>query len=196
MSPEQARGKPVDKRTDIWAFGCVLYEMLTGRKAFDGETVSDTIAAILEREPDWRALPAATPTSVRHLLRRCLEKDSSRRLARYRRRRVSSSKMQSVADVVDDRFLEDSSISVESAGWLRSAPSSRCPSRRCLAVLADRALRPGAAAVPTFTQITSQSGLEWFPSLSPDGKWVVYGAEPTAIETSFFRARPVRRQSI
>ena len=61
MSPEQARGKAVDKRTDIWAFGCVLYEMLTGRRAFRGETVSDTIAAILEREPDWTALPAGTP---------------------------------------------------------------------------------------------------------------------------------------
>ena len=61
MSPEQARGLAVDKRTDIWAFGCVLYEMLTGRVAFAGETVSDSIAKILEREPDWSALPATTP---------------------------------------------------------------------------------------------------------------------------------------
>jgi len=80
MSPEQARGKPVDKRTDIWAFGCVLYEMLTGRATFAGDTVSDTIAAILEREPDWRALPADTPPSVRRLLQRCLDKDRTRRL--------------------------------------------------------------------------------------------------------------------
>ena len=63
MSPEQARGLPVDKRTDIWAFGCVLYEMLTGRVTFAGDTVSDSIAKILEREPDWSALPAATPAS-------------------------------------------------------------------------------------------------------------------------------------
>ena len=75
MSPEQARGKPVDKRTDIWAFGCVLYEMLTGKQAFRGETVSDTIAALLEREPDWQALPPATPAKIRDLLRRCLQKD-------------------------------------------------------------------------------------------------------------------------
>ena len=80
MSPEQARGKAVDKRTDIWAFGCVLYEMLTARPAFRGETVSDTIAAILEREPDWSALPAQTPLSIRRLLQRCLEKDPKRRL--------------------------------------------------------------------------------------------------------------------
>jgi serine/threonine protein kinase/tetratricopeptide (TPR) repeat protein len=80
MAPEQARGKPVDRCADVWAFGCVLYEMLTGRRAFRGETVSDTIAGILEREPDWRALPTDTPTAVRRLLKRCLEKDSKRRL--------------------------------------------------------------------------------------------------------------------
>jgi eukaryotic-like serine/threonine-protein kinase len=80
MSPEQARGQRVDKRTDIWAFGCVLYEMLTGSAPFPGATVTDTLAAILEREPDWTALSAATPTGVRKLLRRCLEKDAQRRL--------------------------------------------------------------------------------------------------------------------
>ena len=77
MSPEQARGKAVDKRTDIWAFGCVLYEMLTGKVVFPGETVSDTIAAVLDREPNWAALPATTPTNIRRLLERCLEKDQS-----------------------------------------------------------------------------------------------------------------------
>ncbi len=80
MSPEQARGKTIDKRTDIWAFGCVLYEMLTGCRAFPGDTASDTIAAILEREPRWDGLPDVTPAAVRHLLRRCLEKDPKRRL--------------------------------------------------------------------------------------------------------------------
>ena len=80
MSPEQARGLPVDKRTDIWAFGCVLYEMLTGRVTFAGDTVSDSIAKILEREPDWSALPATTPASIRRLLLRCLAKDPKKRL--------------------------------------------------------------------------------------------------------------------
>ena len=80
MSPEQAKGKPVDKRTDIWAFGCVLYEMLTGKRAFEGEDVSDTLAAILRGEPDWNALPAEAPVALKTLLLRCLEKDRRRRI--------------------------------------------------------------------------------------------------------------------
>ncbi len=82
MSPEQARGAEVDQRTDIWAFGCLLYELLAGKRAFAGETVSDTIAAVLEHEPDWQALPAETPAKVRDLLRQCLQKDVNRRLNR------------------------------------------------------------------------------------------------------------------
>ncbi|MGH9253592.1 MAG: protein kinase domain-containing protein [Vicinamibacterales bacterium] len=80
MAPEQARGKEVDKRADIWAFGCVLYEMLTGRRAFDAGEVSDTLAMVLMKEIDWTSLPAATPPAIRTLLRRCLEKDRKRRL--------------------------------------------------------------------------------------------------------------------
>ena len=80
MSPEQATGRPADKRSDIWAFGCVLYEMLTGRVAFAGDTVSDTIAAILAREVDWSALPASTPAHVRRVLERALRKDPKQRL--------------------------------------------------------------------------------------------------------------------
>jgi serine/threonine protein kinase/Tol biopolymer transport system component len=80
MSPEQARGKPLDRRTDVWSFGCLLYEMLTGKNSFGGDTVSDTIARIIEREPDWHALPEQTPQGVRQVLRRCLQKDPQRRL--------------------------------------------------------------------------------------------------------------------
>jgi len=80
MSPEQARGWDVDKRADIWAFGCVLYEMLTGRALFARDTVTDTLAAIIEQEPDWAALPPATPEGIRRLLRRCIDKDLKRRL--------------------------------------------------------------------------------------------------------------------
>src|SRR5215472_9173846 len=80
MSPEQPKAKPVDRRADIWAFGCVLYEMLTGKKAFATDTVSETLAAVLTREPDWSLLPAATPIRVRVLLQRCLQKDTKQRL--------------------------------------------------------------------------------------------------------------------
>jgi serine/threonine-protein kinase len=80
MSPEQARSRPVDKRTDIWAFGCVLYECLSGKMAFPGETFSDTLAHILKGEPDWSKIPSSTPSSIRTLLKRCLQKDHRRRL--------------------------------------------------------------------------------------------------------------------
>src|SRR3989454_7230080 len=80
MSPEQARGRPVDKRTDIWAFGCVLFEMLTGSSAFARETITDTIVAVVGAEPEWKALPADAPGGIRRLLTRCLQKDARRRL--------------------------------------------------------------------------------------------------------------------
>ena len=80
MSPEQAKAKTVDRRADIWAFGCVLYEMLTGKQAFTGETVTDTLASIIKEEPDWKLLPAGTPMRVRVLLQRCLQKDPKERL--------------------------------------------------------------------------------------------------------------------
>lgn len=80
MSPEQARGKTVDKRTDIFAFGCVLYEALTGRRAFTGETMTDTLAEVVKSDPDWRALPKQTPARVRQLLERCLRKKTDHRL--------------------------------------------------------------------------------------------------------------------
>ena len=81
MAPEQARGKPADKRADLWAFGCVLYEMLTGRRTFAGDDTSETLAAVLKDEPDWRALSTETPVSIRRLLRRCLVKDPKGRVA-------------------------------------------------------------------------------------------------------------------
>ena len=80
MSPEQARGQVVDKRTDIWGFGCLLFEMLTGTRPFGESTITDTLARVLEREPEWTALPAATPRSLRILLQRCLRKDPEKRL--------------------------------------------------------------------------------------------------------------------
>ena len=106
MSPEQARGQAVDKRSDIWSFGCVLYEMLTGHVAFHGHTVSDTIAAILEREADWKVLPAEAPPALRVLLRRCLEKD--------RRERV--------ADISTALFVLEEQASLAAPGGVASVP--------------------------------------------------------------------------
>jgi serine/threonine-protein kinase len=94
MSPEQARGKAVDKRADIWAFGAVLFEMLTSRRAFAGEDITDTIVSVVSREPDWGALPAPTPVGLRRVLTRCLKKDARVRMrdigeARVAERRVA-----------------------------------------------------------------------------------------------------------
>src|SRR5262249_11929644 len=80
MSPEQARGRPIDKGADIWAFGCVLFEMLTGRRAFEAEDVSLTLAEVMKSDPDWNALPAGVPDSLKTVLRRCLVKDPRQRM--------------------------------------------------------------------------------------------------------------------
>ena len=81
MSPEQAKGRAADKRSDVWAFGCVLFEMVTGRRAFEGEDISDSLAAVLRGEPEWTALPANVSPALVALLRRCLDKDRRRRVA-------------------------------------------------------------------------------------------------------------------
>jgi eukaryotic-like serine/threonine-protein kinase len=168
MSPEQARGKAVDKRTDIWAFGCVLFQMLTGHRAFRGETASDTIAAILEREADWTELPAGTPDAIRRLLRRCLEKDPRRRLR----------------DIGDVRYWLDD---VES----RTAGAAPVPRQRGLVwVLGGVTLLLAGVAgwlfwvSPTdapardvqLQQLTDFVGMEESPAISPDGKTVAFVA--------------------
>jgi len=113
MSPEQARGKVLDKRTDIWAFGCVLLECLVGRQVFSGDTVSDTIAAILTREPDLDALPAATPGRIRELLRRCLQKDAKRRLH----------------DIADARIEIEEALAHPEAPAVATASAAAAPAR-------------------------------------------------------------------
>ncbi|MDA2938462.1 protein kinase, partial [Acidobacteria bacterium AH-259-A15] len=112
MSPEQARGKPVDKRADVWAFGCVLYQLLSGRQAFQGETVSDMLAAVLKTEPDWQALPADTPPRIRELLHRCLRKEPHKRLHDIANARIE----------IEERLAEPSGVMA-----LRAAPAASEP---------------------------------------------------------------------
>jgi serine/threonine-protein kinase len=130
MSPEQAKGRVVDKRSDVWAFGCVFFEMLTGRRAFDGEDITDTIAAVVRGEPDWSALPADVPGQIRLLLKRCLEKDRKAR----------------ISDVGVARFLLTETLPADGAAGLAnlSNPESQIP----IPVPAwKRALPVAAAAV-------------------------------------------------
>lgn len=120
MSPEQARGDIVDRRADLWSFGCVLYEMWTGRRAFDAPTLPDTLVAVLTREPDWTCLPAETPPSVRRLLRRCLTKDPTHRLH----------------DAGDARLELDDAVAGDSTAADPGHRSLRRPALAVLAVLA------------------------------------------------------------
>jgi hypothetical protein len=124
MAPEQARGRSVDRRADIWAFGCVLFEMLSGRRAFAGADVSDTLAAVLRSAPEWEALPASTPRPIARLLRRCLEKTPEKRLR----------------DIGDARLELEEALSVLTAGGEVSWPTARIairpPARAALVVLA------------------------------------------------------------
>ena len=171
MSPEQARGRPVDKRTDIWAFGCIVYEMLTGSVPFDGDTMSDTLAAILEREPDWTKLPQDTPQPLLRLLRRCLEKSP-----RLRLRDIGDALPVLDDDVTDDRATHRQSRDyrrvLERIAWALAVLT--------LAAVAAGAMWSGArgdVSTPTFSRVvrvTSGPGAEFGPAISPDGKWVAY----------------------
>jgi Tol biopolymer transport system component len=174
MSPEQARGKPVDKRSDVWAFGALLHEMLTGRPLFAGETVSDVLAAVLTREPDWALLPSATPAAVRQLLRRCLERDPKRRL-----RDIGEARIALGSAAAHDVAAPDP------AGAARAArPRWLVPALLVAAVAAFAAgwaaHRPALAVSPAIgidtrvRQLTFEPGLEAEPSFSPDGNYVAY----------------------
>ncbi|MDO8677292.1 MAG: protein kinase [Acidobacteriota bacterium] len=170
MSPEQARGKLVDKRTDIWAFGSVLYEMLAGRRAFPGETSSDTIAAILEREPEWSALPASTPLAVRRLLQRCLEKDPRRRL-------------RDIADARADLDQPDPGPPLASGSrqWLGWAAAALMALVAVALVAAGATMRgrsnPQALDPGELQQLTLEAGVPTAPSLSADGRLLAYASK-------------------
>jgi serine/threonine protein kinase len=172
MSPEQARGSAIDKRTDIWAFGCVLYEMFIARSAFGRDTLSDTIVAILDRDPDWSALPPSTPNGLRTLMRRCLEKEQKRRLR----------------DIGDAHSDLDATPASADATATEKTPARAVPilpwSIAALSLIALAATlwalwsvsrRPSSASpFSRITPITAGPAREFGPAISPDGKWVAY----------------------
>jgi hypothetical protein len=184
MAPEQAKGRAVDKRADIWAFGVVLFEMLTGRRAFEGDDVSTILAAVLMRDPDWTALPAGTPSNLRNLLRRCLERDPRRRLR----------------DIGEARLVLESPAAVEEAhtsgarggGASRAWPAVAAASVLLAAALAGwTALTPAAVTVPIHAAIMLPPGTEYLiesatpPNLaiSPDAALVAFSATPIGSST-------------
>jgi eukaryotic-like serine/threonine-protein kinase len=199
MSPEQAKGKPADKRSDIWAFGCVLYEMLTGKRAFDGEDVSDTLAAVLRGQPDWALLPKDVPGPIRTLLQHSLLRDSKQR----------------ISDIAVARFLLSEKIETPSIAESErppfAHPSSRAPlmwitaSAVLIAAAAVGSLflgRPSVSAPPPpvarFSMPLPEGQVFPTPSrslftISPDGTQIVYAANNQLFLRSLsdFQARPI-----
>ncbi len=186
MSPEQTRGAMLDKRTDIWSFGCVWYEMLTGRSAFAGATVSDSIVSILTKEPDWPALPAATPSNIRRLLARCLEKDPKKRLR----------------DIGDARVELDEAPPASSVATPVAAANQ--PTRRFGLLMAAALLMAALAGVagawlfrgstaesapPTFKRLTFRRGTIGSARFAPDGQSLVYAAAWQGERSQLFSGR-------
>jgi eukaryotic-like serine/threonine-protein kinase len=176
MSPEQARGKPVDRRVDIWAFGCVLFEMLTGRTPFDaGETVSDAVAAVLRSDPDWLALPAGTPAGVRTLIRRCLEKDPQARVAHIA---VARYELDRPPEPVEAPAGPTASSSAGRLAWLAAAAIAGV----LVTGLAAWRLIPDPPtpavtrfSVPIMTEIQVPNAPTQILAISRDGRQIVYG---------------------
>jgi len=181
MSPEQARGNPVDKRTDIWSFGCVLYEVLAGGHCFAGKTQSDTLARILERDPDWSALPEGTPTEIRELLRRCLEKDPLRRLRDIGEARIALEDLET--GTIGDGRDEDAEQSYTSRKPRRALPWVIAAAGAAAAVaLGWVAFQPELPRTPVRLAVDLPSGFQLSITLStplavsPDGSRLAFVA--------------------
>src|SRR5688572_21684488 len=183
MSPEQARGKPVDQRTDIWAFGCVLYEMLTGKAAFLGEDVTSTLARVLEVSADWKALPSSLPPAVRRTLELCFEKDPRKRIADMRDVRLSLAGAftpPAAARPLWRRALPAAAF-IASAALLAAAYfiSSRETATSVVATATPSVMR-FVITPPATAPLASLGGLDL--AISPDGKRIAYFARKPSTE--------------
>jgi eukaryotic-like serine/threonine-protein kinase len=181
MSPEQAKAKPVDRRADIWAFGCVLYEMLTGKMTFSGETVTDTLAAVIRADPDWSQLPPATPLRIRVLLQRCLQKDPKQRLQAIGDARIV---LEEVLSGASDQSLAGAA-GISAPLWRRGLPWG-IAAALAIALVASTWLHQHGAGIPA--PVADASRFEISPpekttlatngvfSLSPDGSQLAFFA--------------------
>ncbi len=183
MAPEQARGKTVDRRADNWAFGAVLFEMLSGTRAFRGEDVTDTIVSVISKEPDWSAVPATTPARLRQLLTRCLKKDARTRLQAIGDARVQLDELLSGA--ADDGgsatpTTQAATVSARGRRPLLAALAAVAAAAAALAVPAWRYLREAPPLAPPETRLhvvtPATSDLRSF-ALSPDGRQIVFAAD-------------------
>ena len=178
MSPEQSRGHAVDKRTDIWAFGCVFFEMLTGRPSFAGETISDTLAAVLKQEPDWEALPADTRPGIRSLLRRCLRKDPVDRL-----HDIADARIEIQEAIAEPAVVTSTGPQPRAGRWTRVTPWLVAAGSVALAVLV---VLQGSRRTGSFASSVARLDLDLPPGvelvtvyppavvLSPDGTRVAF----------------------
>ena len=182
MAPEQAKGRSVDRRADIWAFGVVVYEMLSGRRLFEGEDVSETLAAVLRQPIDWSALPAATPAALRHLLARCLERDPRKRLRDIGEARIAlESPSLSLVGVGGLPELSGTAVEPRRALWKRVAPLvAIAVLAAAIAALAGWYLKPTLAAPvvrfghPLIAGLTFAPLQRPFLNISPDGTQIAY----------------------
>jgi Tol biopolymer transport system component len=196
MSPEQARGKAVDRRADIWAFGCVLYELATGRRAFDGEEITDVLARLIERDPDWRALPPDTPDGVRGLLERCLTKDPKARLRDMGEARIA------IERVRDDRDRRPGPIPAPPDGASVAVPARVARKIRLVALVVGLVMfalgaltwsalatgGPGAGPLVR-AHIRLPANVEFFggPSISDDGRVLAFIGVDQGVRQLFVR---------
>ena len=171
MSPEQANGREADRCADVWAFGCVLYEMLTGGRAFDGETMGEILAGILKGDPDWQRLPVETPEGIRRLLRRSLQKDQKLRLRDIHDARLEIVDVQS-GTPQNAGVAAPRSVSRERFAWASTVTTVAL----IAAVLGVRALRPAPAAPEARLEISTPPTRDQSLAISPDGRQIVFAA--------------------